>query len=205
MTPDEFKEAWQMQPAPSLHLNADALLTDVRRKQQEFSTMIVARDLLEIGVAIALVPIWLAMGYGLKLPWTWYLTIPALVWIGGFMWVDRKRQRRYQSEAGMPLRESVERSLAQVEHQVWLLRNIFWWYLLPPAVPMLAFFAQVAWKSSQGIGEAIAVMATFSSIVSVVYAAIYWLNQRAVRVQLLPRCQELKELLEKLKDEPATE
>ena len=44
----------------------------------------------------------------------------------------------------------MESSLAQVEHQIWLLRNVFWWYLLPLALATLAFFGQVAWQVRSG-------------------------------------------------------
>jgi hypothetical protein len=45
------------------------------------------------------------------------------------------------------LRSSIERSLAQVEHQIWLLRNIFWWYLMPPGAAMTIWLAHFAWQS----------------------------------------------------------
>ena len=55
------------------------------------------------------------------------------------------RHKRKPSEPGDPLLESVKESLTQVEHQIWLLRNVFWWYLLPFTISILAFFAHVTW------------------------------------------------------------
>ena len=55
-------------------------------------------------------------------------------------------------EAGDPLSRRVESSLAQVEHQIWLLRNVLWWYLLPPGLAILTFFAQIAWSSERPDG-----------------------------------------------------
>ena len=37
---------------------------------------------------------------------------------------------------GMPLKACVEISLHQVNHQIWLLKNVFWWYLLPIAAAL---------------------------------------------------------------------
>jgi hypothetical protein len=97
------------------------------------------------------------------------------------------------------LRSSVERSLVQVEHQIWLLRNVFWWYLLPPGVPMMIWLAHFSWSSGRhsivGAIAAFGVMALFFLLVG---WFIYWLNQYAVRKQLEPRRKELQTLLKGL-------
>ena len=146
MDPDNFQQAWQAQASPSqMTINVDLVLQEVRRNQQTFAAIILRRDIIEIGVGILLIPVWFYMGSKLSLPWTWYLEVPALVFTVGFMLADRLRHKRQPPEPGQPLRQCVADSLAQVEHQIWLLRNIFWWYILPSALAMLAFFAQVAW------------------------------------------------------------
>ena len=85
-----------------------------------------------------------------SLPWTWYLAVPAMLWIAGFMAADRMRHRRNPPEPGEPLRDCAERSLEEVKHQIWRLRNILWWYLLPLVVAMLGFFGQLAWQLRSG-------------------------------------------------------
>jgi hypothetical protein len=182
-------------------IDAELLLKEVRRNQQYFTAMIFWRDVREVGTALLLVPLWLYMGVKLSLPWTWYLTVPVLVWVAGYMLADRMRHRRQPPEPGEPLRQRVQSSLAQVEHQIWLLRNIVWWYLLPLTLPILAFFGQVAWNvRSGGLLTAFA-MAGLVGIVVIVLAGAYRLNQNAVRTELVPRRQELEALLMSLKDE----
>jgi hypothetical protein len=96
----------------------------------------------------------------------------------------------------------VESSLAQVEHQIWLLRNVLWWYLLPPTLSLLAFFGQVAWQAREaGWLGALASFAMMVVFLAAVYGFIYWLNQYAVRTTLEPRRQELAALLSSLEDE----
>ena len=142
------------------------------------------------------------MGVKLSLPWTWYLTIPGLAWIAAFMLVDRARQTRKRSGPGESLRLRVEDSLAQVEHQIWLLRNVVWWYLLPLAVPMFAFFGQVCWRVRHlGVGEAVAGFVLMVGFVLAVFTFIAWLNRAAIRSQLEPRRQELAALLTSLRSE----
>jgi hypothetical protein len=104
-----------------------------------------------------------------------------------------------------PLLESVKDSLTQVEHQTWLLRNVFWWYLLPFTVSILAFFAQVTWRASKDWLEAALGFGGPSAFVVALYYLIYCLNQRAVRVQLEPRRRELLALLASLEDDSTEE
>ena len=86
----------------------------------------------------------------------------------------------------------MKRSLTDQEDQIWLLRNVFWWYLLPPSISILAFFAHVAWLSrSGGWLPALIFFVGLVVFLFALYFFVYWLNQRCVRTQLEPRRQEL--------------
>jgi hypothetical protein len=202
MDPDNFKQAWQTQTSQTrLTMDADLLLEEVRRKDQCFAAAIFWRDVREVGMSLLMVPLWVYLGVKQSSPWTWYLMVPALLWIAGYMLAYRRRHMRQSPELGEPLRQRVASSLAQVEHQIRLLRNVFWWYLLPFALPALAFFGQVFWQErSGGWWMALAVSEVVAMLV-VVIAVIYWLNQYAVRSELEPRRRELETLLMSLKDE----
>jgi hypothetical protein len=200
MEPDPLHEVWQSQPQP--RIDADQLVQEFRRGDQQFAAMIFWRDAREVGVSLLLLPVWIAMGVGMGLPWTWYLVIPGIVWIGAFMSLDRIIQGRRKALPGEPLVRGVKSSLAEVEHQIWLLRNVHWWYLLPLAAPMLAFFAHVFWRASRGnVWEAAIATTLAAAIVAGVYGWVYWLNQKAVRSNLEPRRRELETMLKGLKDE----
>jgi hypothetical protein len=200
MDPDPLQEAWQSQPSPAI--DADHLVREFRRGEQQFSAMIFCRDAREVGVSLLLLPVWVAMGVRMGLPWTWYLVMPGIVWIGAFMTADRLRQNRRRALPGESLVRGVRSSLAEVEHQIWLLRNVHWWYLLPLAVPMLAFFAHVFWRASRGnIWEAAIATSFAFGIVASLNTWVYWLNQKAVRSTLEPRRRELQGLLKGLKDD----
>ena len=69
---DDYQKAWQAQDSrPNVALNADALLEEVRRKQQGFRRMIFWRDVREVGVAAVLVPVFIHSG--LTVSWTLHL------------------------------------------------------------------------------------------------------------------------------------
>jgi hypothetical protein len=116
------------------------------------------------------------------------------------MLVDWMRHKRRPPEPGEPLSQRVECSLAQVEHQIWLLRNILWWYLLPLALSIMAFFCQVAWLTRSGGWWAALAFAGVTVVAAMVLGGVYWLNQKAVRSELEPRRKELEALLATLKD-----
>jgi hypothetical protein len=115
--------------------------------------------------------------------------------------VDRLRRNGSSAAPTGTLRHHIETSLAEVDHQIRLLRNVFWWYLLPPGLSILAFLAQVTWQMQDG-GWLTAVSATGAVlIVGLVYGGIYRLNQFAVRSELAPRRHELATLLADLQDD----
>jgi membrane protein implicated in regulation of membrane protease activity len=194
---DDFKQVWQSQTVRSrLTIDADLLLQEVRRNHRSVAITIFWRDVREIGISIVLIPVWLYLGLTLSLPWTWYLTVPALLWIVVYMLLDRLRQKRQGPEPGDSLMRGLESSLAQIEHQIWLLRNVFWWYLLPLAVPVLAFLYQFTLQTRP--------TGWLTVIVVIVFAFVYWLNQYAVRTEFEPRRQELEKLLASLRDAQTT-
>lgn len=199
MNPDNFQQAWQASQ-PRAAFDAEALLAEVRRQERLFAATIFWRDFREVGVALVTIPVWIFLGVGSAAPWTWYLAIPVLVWIAGFMLVDRLRHRQ-RSPAGQPLVECVTSSLAEVEHQIWLLRNVWWWYLLPLALFLLAFLGESSWRERSGGWLAAVALGLALAVVAIVLGGVYWLNQKAVAGNLEPRRKELAALLHSLQDE----
>ncbi len=203
MNPDDFQQAWQAQT--HVKIDTDLLLKEVQRNQWHFRAAILCRDFREVGVALLMIPLWFYLGATTRVPWTWYLTVPALIWVAGFILVDRVRHPQKPNKPGEPLLASVRESLSQVEHQIWLLRNVFWWYLLPFTISLLGFFTHVAWLTFEKWFAALGFAAFLCLFVLVIYYFIYWANQCAVRAHLEPRRQELLTLLASLGDETIAE
>lgn len=201
MNPEDFKQAWKTQPLGiRVTIDADILEAETRRFQKQFAVTLFWRDVREVGTALVLIPVWLVLGKGLLLPWTWYLMVPALVWITGYMLVHRLRRRSQIAEATEPLCERLASALVEVEHQVHLLQNVFWWGLLPIAIPMLAFVGHVAWLTgSADWATALVVSLLFMFIGAVLYC-VHRLNQIAVRMDLMPRREKLRIQLQSLQE-----
>ncbi|MCA9178527.1 MAG: hypothetical protein KDB14_28900 [Planctomycetales bacterium] len=198
----EFQQAWKAESSQvKVAFDADRLEREVRKSREVFRGAIFWRDVREVGVALAMVPLWIAMGIGMALPWTWYLTVPVLLWIAGFMMVDRLRHPQHPSEPGQSLLFYLEESLAQVEHQIWLLQNVFWWYLLPPSISIAVFLVHTGWEETGSWWGAILMTTLPGALVCVVYYGIYRLNRMTVQKQLVPRRDELLDLIWNLEGE----
>lgn len=200
MTFEQLQKTWQFQNrGAKVTLDADLLLRAVRRNQRGFRATIFWRDVREVSVAF-LLTVYFSY-HGLRHDdWASYLLALACFGVGAFMLADRFRQRRKKPAPSDPLKACIETSLDQVNHQIWLLRNILWWYLLPLGVPLLIFFGNHAWQKGRGAVEATVTFGAAVAFVALLYWGIYWLNQYCVRKDLEPRQRELESLLASLEN-----
>ena len=191
---EDLQKAWQSQNASAtVTINADLLLKEVRRNQRQFWATIFWRDVREVGVAFGLT--WYFMRAGLRNgDWTDYLVGLTCFGVGAFMVVDRFLQRRKQAAPGNSLVACLETSLQQVNHQIWLLKNVFWWYLLPLSAAIGVSVAVESWQVRNQTDQLIGWL-VYVIICGLLDWFLYWLNQVAVKKSLEPRQQELLTLL----------
>lgn len=198
MNLEDFQKSWQSQDAQSrISINADVLLNEVRRNQQQFWATIFWRDVREVGVAFLLT---LFFSYhGLRHhDWTDFLVGFACFGVGAFMVIDRLLQRKKQPAQNDSIKACVQSSLHQVNHQIWLLKNILWNYLLPLAAALEISICVSAWHSRNNLIVALFGFVAPTLIVALLYWGIYRLNQLAVHKSLEPRRHELESLLASL-------
>ena len=192
---EELQKAWQSQnPGATVTINADVLLKEVRRNQQHFRATIFWRDVREVGVAAFMT--WLFLHWAIRdREWSLYLLSFSCFGVGLFMLVDRWLQRRKRPVTNDPLRSCIEASLLQVNHQIWLLKNVFWWYLLPIQVGLGALILSVVWQARFAGLAVIIGLTAFALVCGLICWGVYRLNQFAVKKNLEPRRQELESLL----------
>ena len=200
MDPEKLRQTWQSQPSGSqIHIDTDVLIREVRRNQQGFRATIFWRDFREIFAALFVVVgnSLFVVFRGIHANWPWLLLGVGALWVAGYILFDRWRQRRNAPHYEGALIPHIEQSLKDVEHQICLLRNVFWWYLLPLAsgglIPMVYFLAIGLPRELRGaflwsfLGLFVGTTGTFIAV----FYGIYLLNQYAVRRVLEPRRQEL--------------
>src|SRR5690606_4520816 len=92
MAPDHYQQAWQAQASQTrVTVDPDRLRQEVQRKQRDFGATILRRDVGEVVVGLLLLPFWIYKGLTGSVPWTWWLGVPAILWILGYFLVDRIR------------------------------------------------------------------------------------------------------------------
>jgi hypothetical protein len=195
---DDLQQTWQSQREAQLRVEPELLLQELRRNQRNFKAVIFWRDFREVFVAAVMTVFfaWIGLrGDG----WPWVFLGGMCFWVGGYILVDRFRRRGRSAQFGDSLLGCVEASLADVEHQIWLLKNVFWWYLLPLAIGMVVVLVSMT-ISINDMPAAMrwAVFLPMGLFCALVFAGVYWINQVAVRKELEPRRQELLAVRENL-------
>ncbi len=155
------------------------------------------RDVVEVVAAVLVTG---AFGYGAILLSEWSLYLCALggLFVGIFFIVDRWIQHRRRPVSDYSLQSCIQASLVQVNHQIWLLRNIFWWYLLPLSIGIVVFLGSLGWKMRDGGLGVLLILAAVALGCSWAYWGVYRLNQQAVKKTFEPRREELESLLASL-------
>jgi hypothetical protein len=212
MTFDELQKTWRSQQAdPKLVIDPELLLKQIKRNKEYFESAIFWRDVREIGAGFV-ASIFLFAGcvffwlLGLKnFVWPLLLLLVLGTGVGTFILVDRITQKRKCPEHSGTLMGYIESSLTQIVHQIWLLKNILWWYLLPLGGGLLIWYSYcglmvIMLKGMKAsLGYLFFVLACIIGTILFCWG-VYWLNQRAIRKELAPRKHELEELLSSLKN-----
>ena len=202
MTFDELQNTWQSQSNLKLKIDSDTLLREVKRNKRNFEFAIFWRDVREVSVAVMLFFFFLYFGIKHSL---WPLSLLAILclWVSVFMVIDRVVQKRRQPCLSDSLFICIKSSLAQINHQIWLLRNVLWWYLAPLGAGLIIWFSYcgliVIISEEPSLRYLLFILACIVGTICL-YWGIYWLNQMAVRKELLPRKEELENLQRSLEN-----
>jgi len=205
MTFDELKKTWQdSQTAPKLTIDSEMLLREVKGNQDAFESSIFWRDFREVAVALIMFVVIMKGAFNpennIWIIGSLVVVAISMLYVAGFFIVDRHIQKRKRPRHNDPLLACVESSLIQVNHQIWLLKNVLWWYLLIPGIAMMVFFIVVLVDLLKVLPVSMVLPSSFVGplILVLIFGGIYWLNQLVVRKGLIPRKQELEELLKGL-------
>ena len=194
MSFDDLQKVWQAQGEPAVPaVDPKFLLREVKRNHREFVATIYRRDVREVMVGVFLV-LWFTYQGWRYHDWTAYGIAATCVFIDAFLIGDRIIQWRRLPVTNDSLKGCVEASLAQVRHQIVLLRTVFWWYLLP-LTASIAFSDFWRYHHNHRLGAYL----VSTALLGLVMWSVYELNQWAVRKSLEPRQRELEELAETLK------
>ena len=204
MPPDELQTAWQSEAAQAkVSVDADLLLKVAQRDQQDFRFVSAYSDYMTAAFSLLLVPVWIYLGMRTESPWTWYLSVPVLLWTGGLRLAYGIGCRREPSHPEEPLVQCVQESLDQVEAQVRSQRRYALWELLPLAAAIQIATAHSAWLRSDGWLDLLTNVHTVVFMLAA-FGFVYWLNRHFV-AKYEPRRMELMTLLGSLREAPRSD
>lgn len=202
---DQLQHEWQRDVAAKTTRVDPDVITQVRAGSRTFVRTIFWRDVREVSAAVLVALVFgrIALAAQAEGSPAWPAKLASVLPLGVtvFMLIDRWIARRRTSPRGDTLAAEIERAAAGVRHQVWLLRNVFWWYLLPLAgsVVLVAMqFALYAPTDMPAVAKWIVV-----GMMLIPAAGINWwvwrLNQRAVCDDLQPRLDQLEQQRDELR------
>ena len=107
MSFEDIQNAWKQQaPVGRIEVESATLMKLVKRDQKTLQKTLFRHDILEVGTALILVPIWIWLDQSQR--WTWHLVIPGCLWIASFLIFDRYLQRQKTPAESDPLKKSIE-------------------------------------------------------------------------------------------------
>ena len=190
MNDEALKKLWQEQSFRSLPaLPDEAHITAMKTRMKRFDKTISWRDYGEVAACIFII---VFFGWNLTFRGHSLLTqAGCVVLIASAIFIIWKliasKLRLPKAEPNAPIFDAVKVELQKVENQIGLLKSVAWWYLLPLFVGVMLVY----WGGPGSIPSKLG----YFAIVLVLYAFIYWLNQFAVKKNLLPLKRELASLL----------
>lgn len=201
---EDLQNQWQKEGGDAkVSVSYDVLLKEIKRGKSYFDAMVFWRDVREIGVGIVLIILFLVVGMSHD-AWPYIILSGCILFVCLFLIIDKIRNKKNRLMDGT-LKDCVKNSLAEVNHQIWLLRNVFWWYLLPFLLGFLVTGIWMEFYINRGVGASLGEPKSMQSSIldflvglwfpAVLFIGVYWLNRWAVKSELLPRKKELEDLL----------
>ncbi len=189
---EHLGETWRNRSADVSSDSTSLLISRIRQRALELETIVKRRDRIETWSALIVFPVftWVSVvgrftvsriGSGILAAACLFIPIWLLL------------ARRPAPDPSLPLCTALAMERARVEGQVRLLKNVVWWYLLPLGLGVVLFLAG-PWSSPWQLTAIIL-------SVGALYGWIYRLNMRAVRLELLPRLQELDQAIASFQNE----
>lgn len=183
MNLDDLKTPWHSMQKQCDTARIDEIASRVGSKMSRFDHCIRRRDIIE-NLAAALVIVVFSITLVKCNDWVTFAGAIIVVCAAIEIVVVLNFTRMYSpTPVGLPLAEHCKKEVEKVDRQIFLLRNVLWWYV----GPLMLGCCVMAFAEDSLIAS------TISCGLYVAFGLfVYWINQRAVAKQLLPLRQELK-------------
>jgi hypothetical protein len=196
-----IRRAWNSQQPPGPP--DEELIQALLGADRKLGRALFWRDMRESIVAIIVAIFFIHGGSTIGRVWVGYAAGTLCCFIPVFLILDRHLRRDDRINATASTRIALECAVRRVDHQIWLLRNVIWWYLLPIIMVFVLVLGDAALSMPRSawidwIWDLI-FFGTTAGAVAVVIGT--WYINRVAANQLLPLRQEFQHALDDL-DQP---
>ncbi len=199
MNYEDLQKTWQsQQDSFELTIDSDLLLKEVKRNYRHFALDVLKCDKQDIFAGIFCSVCFVCASSFLN-AWFFLLLVPVCLYASLFLLIDRTIQKGRQVKPSESLDSYIQASLSQLDHRIWLVKNVDRLYLLPYGLSFACVYACMLWEITR-VGCTIVwvwvfIGGGFPLFIAFAIIAIYRANQKCLRKELLPRRQELVQLL----------
>lgn len=191
MKASELEHLWQrQQPIELSPENIAQIAATVDKVDRKFRRRIWWRDFLEISAALVAATFFAVMGQ----TWLRWLVVASILFV--VPWFIRSRVLARRAGEIPSVIQRLQQMIRETETQIRLLRSVFWWYLLPCVVAMLAIILDSPPRNFYLPSLLIA-----GTVAAALLVAVYWYNQWGVRRVLEPRRENLRKALTELSEQ----
>ena len=192
MMEEELIKIWQSSNNQErIKFERSRLMIDVQSSVDRFHQSIKYRDLREIIVAIALIPIFGFIAYDVPFTLSKIGAILIVFWLIFVIIRLRSVKKIKPSAVTETYLDYLYKTRAYLNAQKRLLDSVLYWYILPSLSGLTLFLLGFMEVSERFITTMI--IAVASAVV--VGIAIYFLNKKAVKKEIIPRLEEADKLI----------
>lgn len=196
---DDLKASWKTEiESDNSTQDLIPMITLLAKETSKVDKSVKRRDIIEISIALLLIPVW-----SWKLFYSASLVQTIGLWIAivACVYIPYKLIKAKQVDA--PKDSSVMAFLqfekTKIENQKKLLESIAVWYIAPLMVAIVLITAG-ATVNEIGIPRITEQLAIYYGFCVMLVIGIYFLNKRAVKKQLLPLLDKIKQRISELND-----
>ncbi len=192
MIDEELKKIWQgASDEAQIQFNKSKLLIEMEQKIQRFDEKIKRRNNLEIIGTILLIPVFTAIAFHTHYPVSKAGAI-LVVCFGIFVIFKllHTRKKKKNIDYTNSLKQQLIATKTYIEHEKKLLNTVLYWYILPPFVGCILFWAGMPMNPWKLFG-----LITFALLLS---CFIWFVNKRAVTRDVNPLIEQIETTLKEL-------
>ncbi|MCJ8318616.1 MAG: hypothetical protein MJK12_03225 [Colwellia sp.] len=196
---DDLKQGWR--EAVVSHASTDDLtevIANLEKQTTKIDKEIKRRDLLEISIAVLLIPFWI---YGLTNTVGIMQTMGLITAIISCIYIPYKllNARKVSAVKSSSIKDFLIREKQKVEQQKQLLESIVWWYLAPLTLSIILItLGSTATETSMfTIND---YLQKYYFFLALLVVGVYFLNKRAAKKKFTPLLENIEQRLAELKN-----